>query len=72
MSLWLSEEELYELTGKRQRAKQIKVLSEYRPIIRFRIRPEDSFPLVDRAQFETVPTATKRREPNFGALQRVG
>jgi hypothetical protein len=51
MSLWLSEEELVELTQKKHRAKQIEVLSKLRPPVKFRIRPEDSFPLVDRWQF---------------------
>jgi hypothetical protein len=51
MSLWLTEQELRELTGKTHRDKQIKVLSELRPPVKFRVRPEDSFPLVDRWQF---------------------
>ena len=52
MSLWLTEKELQELTGKKHRAKQIEVLSSLRPAIKFRVRPEDSFPLVDRYQFQ--------------------
>lgn len=52
MSLWLTEEELKELTKKSHRAKQIEVLSSMRPPVKFRVRPEDSFPLVDRWQFE--------------------
>lgn len=51
MSLWLTEEELKELTKKSHRAKQIAVLSSMRPPVKFRVRPEDSFPLVDRWQF---------------------
>lgn len=53
MSLWLSEQELEELTGKKRRAQQIRVLAELRPPVKFRVRPEDSFPLVDRWQFTT-------------------
>ncbi len=52
MSLWLTHEELVELTGKRQRAKQIEVLAQLKPPVKFRVRPHDSYPLVDRAQFE--------------------
>ena len=51
MSLWLTEQELEDLTGKKRRAQQIKVLAELRPPVKFRVRPEDSFPLVDRWQF---------------------
>lgn len=52
MSLWLTEKELVELTGKKQRAHQIKVLASLRPAIKFRVREMDSFPLVDRWQFQ--------------------
>lgn len=52
MSLWLTEKELQELTGKKHRSKQIEVLAELRPPVKFRVRPEDSFPLVDRWQFQ--------------------
>lgn len=51
MSLWLTEKELVELTGKKHRKLQIEVLSKLRPPVKFRVRPEDSFPLVDRWQF---------------------
>lgn len=51
MSLWLTEEELKELTKKSHRSKQIEVLASMRPPVKFRVRPEDSFPLVDRWQF---------------------
>lgn len=51
MSLWLTEEELFDLTGKKQRRLQIEVLAKLRPPVKFRVRPEDSFPLVDRWQF---------------------
>lgn len=72
MSLWLNDDELFELTGKRQRAKQIQVLSSMKPEIHFRVRPDDSFPLVDRAQFEQVMTKIgKQRRPDFNALKRA-
>lgn len=64
MSLWLTEEELVELTAKHHRAKQIEVLSKLRPPIKFRIREADSFPLVDRWQFESKD---RKREPASGA-----
>lgn len=51
MSLWLTEKELVELTGKKHRRLQIEVLSALRPPVKFRVREEDSFPLVDRWQF---------------------
>lgn len=53
MSLWLDNEELKALTGRTQRRKQIEALSKMRPPIRFRVRPHDSYPLVDRDQFKT-------------------
>lgn len=66
MSLWLTENELRELTGKVQRSKQIAVLAALVPPVRFRVRPADSFPLVDRAQFEVQPDARRKKEPNYG------
>jgi Domain of unknown function (DUF4224) len=66
MSLWLTDDELHALTGKRQRSRQIAVLAALRPPVRFRVRPDDSFPLVDRAQFETVDAPRLRKEPNYG------
>lgn len=69
MSLWLDDNELISLTGKRQRTKQIEVLSQLKPPVKFRVRPGDSFPLVDRSQFEgNAPQ--RRREPNFAAVGR--
>lgn len=53
MSLWLDRDELVTLTGYKQLHKQIEVLAQLRPPIKYRIRPHDSFPLVDRAQFES-------------------
>jgi hypothetical protein len=66
MSLWLDDKELFALTGYRQRPRQIAVLAQLRPPVRFRVRPDDSFPLVDRAQFETVDAPKMRKEPNYG------
>ena len=66
MSLWLNDDELHALTGKRQRAKQIEVLARLVPPVRFRVRPDDSFPLVDRAQFEAGVMARQRKEPVYG------
>jgi hypothetical protein len=53
VSLWLDNDELKALTGRTQRRKQIEALSKMRPPIRFRVRPHDSYPLVDREQFKT-------------------
>lgn len=52
MSLWLDEDELRVLTGYTHRSKQIEVLGKLRPPVKFRVREHDSYPLVDRAQFE--------------------
>jgi hypothetical protein len=65
MSLWLTDDELIELTGYRQRDKQRRALAELR--VQFRSRPADGFPLVARAQFTTDVKPTRRTEPNFGA-----
>jgi hypothetical protein len=71
MSLWLTPSELVELTGKKQRRKQIEVLTKLRPAVRFRVRPEDSFPLVDRDQFTGGLTEkSRRREPNWTSATR--
>ena len=52
MSLWLDADELKILTGFAQRKRQIEALAQMRPPIKFRVRDHDSFPLVDRSQFE--------------------
>jgi hypothetical protein len=66
MSLWLTDDELIELTGYRQRDRQRKALAELR--VSFRSRPADGFPLVMRSQFTTTDSKpAKRAEPNFGA-----
>lgn len=60
MSLWLSNEEIIELTGKKVRRLQIEVLAKMRPPVKFRVREEDSFPLIDRWQF--MEPQDKRRK----------
>lgn len=51
MNLWLTEDELKFFTGKSHRRLQIEALAKMKPPVKFRVRPEDSFPLVDRWQF---------------------
>jgi len=64
MSLWLTEDELFELTGYKTKTRQKKALAEMN--VKFRSRPLDGFPLVERCQFENNLTApTRRREPRF-------
>jgi len=59
MSLWLSKEELVELTG-------------YKMGLKFRSRPLDGFPLVDRWQFEGEIVRPRgqmwRQESNWNAM----
>lgn len=62
MSLWLSADELIELTGKRHRDKQIEALLVMG--IPFRKRP-DGFVLVLRDAVVPKPAKPARREPNF-------
>jgi hypothetical protein len=69
MSLWLTHEELVELTGYKRRELQRRALAEMS--IQFRSRPHDGFPLVERAQFETLTKGARRREPNFTAIGRA-
>jgi hypothetical protein len=69
MSLHLNDDELYEVTGYRQRAKQIEVLAKLSPKVEFRVRPGDSFPLVPRWQFEgpaKLSAFRAKSEPNYG------
>lgn len=68
MSLWLTDGELIELTGYRQRERQKRALA--RMGVQFRSRDADGFPLVARSQFtgETTPGYKGRKvEPNYGA-----
>src|SRR5215469_12324097 len=50
MSLCLSKDELIELTGYKRAGRQKLALGQMG--LKFRIRPVDGFPLVDRWQFE--------------------
>lgn len=69
MSIWLNDDELVELTGYKQREKQKRAIAELG--LRFRTRPADGFPLVDRAQFESGLTGKPaRREPNWSSTTR--
>jgi hypothetical protein len=71
MSLWLTQEELVELTGYKNRKKQRSALEQMGLI--FRSRPLDGFPLVDRWQFEgdtMRPTTRRRPEPNLQWIKR--
>lgn len=69
MSLWLSKEELIELTGYKRAGRQKLALGQMG--LKFRSRPLDGFPLVDRWQFEgeTVgPRGQTWRQPNWHAM----
>jgi hypothetical protein len=64
MSLWLTDDELETLTGYKRRSLQRRALSEMG--VKFRSRPADGFPLVERGQFDK-PVTKPRREPNWDA-----
>ena len=70
MSLWLSKEELVELTGYKRAGRQKLALGQMG--LKFRSRPLDGFPLVDRWQFEgeTLTPRVKmwRQEPNWDGI----
>ena len=70
MGLWLSKEELVELSGYRGRTKQKLALGKMG--LTFRSRPFDGLPLVDRSQFEgeVISPQNKRRraEPSWDAI----
>jgi len=70
MSLWLSKDELVELTGYKRTGRQKLALGQMG--LRFRSRPLDGFPLVDRWQFEGEITRPQgkmwRRETNWDAM----
>lgn len=67
MSLWLTREELVELTGYKTKSRWRKALSDMN--VSFRSRPLDGFPLVPRSQFESALTGpAKRREPRWDLL----
>jgi len=62
-AIWLDEDELFLLTGYRQRFRQRAALAELR--IPFRSRPADGFPLVERSQFDGGIVPRKRNEPKY-------
>ena len=69
MSLWLSKEELIELTGYKTASRQRRALAQMG--LQFRSRPLDGFPLVDRWRFEgeiVRPRAGFRPEPNWDGV----
>lgn len=70
MTLWLTPEELIELTGYKQREKQKLALGKMG--VHFRSREADGYPLVDRAQFEARPVLTpspRRRQPRLEVVR---
>lgn len=71
MGLWLTKDELVELTGYKTNRKQKLALAQMS--LKFISRPSDGFPLVYRWQFEGEiirPQArTRRTEPNFAAIR---
>lgn len=70
MSLWLSDTELFELTGYRHKNSQKKALGKMG--IHFVSRALDGFPMVQRGQFEGRPEQpTRRREPRLDWLKQA-
>ena len=70
MSLWLTAEELEELTGYKTSRKQKLALGELK--IPFNARPRDGFPLVKRCDFEShtvLPKQDRRRKPHLDFLR---
>lgn len=67
MSFWLTFDELKELTGFSQRRKQLAALAELG--VRFRQRPADGFPLVEKNQFTESTAKAKVKRPNFAAVE---
>lgn len=70
MTLWLTPAEVVELTGFKQKSKQLAAVRK----MGLKHTPRaDCFPLVYRSQFESGERLTKnqrRREPNFTAISR--
>jgi len=70
MGLWLTEDELAELTGYKTAKRQKMALG--RVNIPFRSRDADGFPLVDRWRFEgeiiRPQPRRKQSEPDFSSL----
>jgi hypothetical protein len=73
MSLWLSKEELIELTGHKAIKRQKMALGQMN--VPFRSRASDGYPLVDRWRFEgeiiRPEVKTKRPEMNWAALEEI-
>lgn len=67
MSLWLSGEQLRELTGFAQRGKQLAALSELG--VKFRLRPADGFPLVESYQFTEAPAKKQKAKLDFSSVE---
>lgn len=68
MSLWLTSEELVELTGRTKKKLQREALGHM--CIPFRVRPFDGFPLVLRSFFDKKDEKReKRREPRLDLVQ---
>lgn len=67
MSLFLTDEELVELTGRKKKKLQREALG--RMGVPFRSRDSDGFPLVLRSIFETLTKREKRREPRLDLVQ---
>ena len=65
MSLWLTADDLVELTGYKQREPQKRALAQLG--VAFKIRPADGFPLVLREHVVPKQGKPGRREPNFEA-----
>src|SRR6185437_5907345 len=65
MSLWLTPEELYDLTGYKHKNSQKMALGKMQ--VPFRSRQADGYPLVDRSLFsgQTLTQPTRRREPKL-------
>lgn len=66
MSLWLSDDELTELTGYKQSDKRLHALVDMG--VKFSRRPADGFFLVERHQFEGG--RQRKHEPNYAAIRR--
>jgi hypothetical protein len=66
MSLFLTEQEVAELTGKQRHRAQVRALARMR--IECHVRP-DGRPIVSRLVFaQTMGNGTKEAEPDFEAL----
>ena len=65
MSLWLTPEELYDLTGYKHKNSQKMALGKMQ--VPFRSRQADGYPLVDRSLFsgQTLTQPARRREPRL-------